>query len=163
MSPDLENTREFHIILDSITDGVFTVNKNWQIMSFNRAAEKITGIPRDEAIGQRCSDVFRANICESACALRRTMQTGSPAIGKTIYIVNVKGEQTPVSVSTALLKDQKGRIIGGVETFRDLSVVSQLRKQLEESYTFSDILSKNNEMQRLFSILPQIAHRNDIC
>ena len=47
------------IILESISDGVFTVNSNWQITSFNRAAEEITGISREEAIGKRCSEVFR--------------------------------------------------------------------------------------------------------
>jgi PAS domain S-box-containing protein len=157
MSLVSKNIHDFNIILDSITDGVFTVSKEWRIMSFNRAAEEITGIQRAEAIGQYCSDVFRANICETACVLRHTMQTGNPIVGKTIYIVDAKGEQVPVSVSTALLKDEKGNIIGGVETFRDLSVVQQLRKELQDNYSFADILSKNSQMERLFSILPQIA------
>ena len=58
------------VILDSIADGVFAVDTDWKICSFNRAAEEITGIPGDEAMGRHCSDVFRASICESACALR---------------------------------------------------------------------------------------------
>jgi len=145
------------IILDSITDGVFTVDKEWRITTFNKAAELITGIPREEAIGQRCSDVFRANICEGNCALRHTMKTGKSIVCKTIYIVDAEGERIPVSISTALLRDEKGNVIGGVETFRDLSVVEELRKELEESYSFADIISKNAEMQRIFSILPQIA------
>ena len=57
-------------ILDSIADGVFTVDENWKVTSFNKAAEKITGVPRDEAIGKSCCDVFRANICEEQCALK---------------------------------------------------------------------------------------------
>ena len=63
-------------ILDSIADGVFTVDEQWVIMSFNRAAEKITGVPGRDAIGQRCCDVFRASICEGHCALNETLQTG---------------------------------------------------------------------------------------
>ena len=43
-----------NIILDSIADGVFTVDKDWRITSFNRAAQEITGVPRDEAIGKPC-------------------------------------------------------------------------------------------------------------
>jgi PAS domain S-box-containing protein len=38
-------------ILDSITEGVFTIDSDWRITSFNRAAEKITAIPRERAIG----------------------------------------------------------------------------------------------------------------
>ena len=145
------------IILDSITDGVFTIDRDWRITSFNKAAEHITGIYKSEAIGQHCSDIFRANICETDCALKYTMETGKPILRKTIYIVTTEGEQVPVSISTALLRNERGEIIGGVESFRDLSVVEELRKELQERYSFSDIISKNSELQRIFDILPQIA------
>ena len=64
-------------ILDSINEGVFTVDLDWRITGFNRAAEKITHVSRKEAIGRQCCDVFRASICENACALRRTMSSGT--------------------------------------------------------------------------------------
>jgi len=153
-----EKIRKFtDTILDSITDGVFTVDKEWRITSFNKAAEQITGISKNEAIGKQCSDVFRASVCESDCVLRNTMNTGKPVLCRTIYIVNAEGEKISVSVSTALLKDNSGKIIGGVETFRDLRAVETLHKELNGIYTFSDIISKNSEMHKLFHILPQIA------
>ena len=65
-----------NIILDSIADGVFTVDHDWRITSFNRAAEKITGVARDEAIGQLCKDVLKADTCERSCCLRATMKNG---------------------------------------------------------------------------------------
>lgn len=145
------------VILDSIADGVFTVDREWRITSFNRAAEEITGIPRSEALGQRCCHVFRASICETHCALRQTMETGKPLVNRAIYIVDADGERIPISVSTALLKDGKGRVIGGVETFRDLSLVEELRRELSGRHSFMDIISKNREMQRLFDILPEVA------
>jgi len=145
------------IILDSITDGVFTVDRDWRITSFNKAAEEITGTTREEAIGQRCSDVFRASVCESGCVLRETMNTGKPVMCRSLYIVNADGEKVTLSVSTALLRNNSGAVIGGVETFRDLRTVETLRKSLTRQYSFSDIISKNADMQRLFSILPQIA------
>ncbi len=145
------------IILDSITDGVFTVDQEWRITSFNNAAEDITGVSRDEAIGQFCSDVFRASVCESGCVMRETMKTGEAVLCRLLYIVNADGEKVTLSVSTALLKDSDGNIIGGVETFRDLRTVETLRKTLRKKYSFCDIVSKNAEMQKLFSILPQIA------
>ncbi len=144
-------------ILDSISDGVFTVGKDWKITAFNRAAEEITGISRDEAIGKTCCDVFRASICESECTLRHTLDSGQRVVGKAIYIVNVDGRRIPISISTAILRDSEGSIMGGVETFRDLSHVDELRKELTAQYSFEDIISKNHRMRELFSILPQIA------
>jgi len=148
---------ETQIILDSIADGVFTVDSEWKITSFNRAAEKITGIVKNEAIGRHCWEVFRASICEQRCSLRHTLETGHPIVNQSIFIVNSEGERIPISISTAILKDEKGRVIGGVETFRDLSVVEELRKELSGRHSFLDIISKNKEMQRLFGILEQIS------
>lgn len=149
--------KHFNVILDSIMDGVFTVDKCWKIISFNRAAESITKVPSAEAIGKRCSEVLRASICESDCALKRTMETGKPIACKPIYIIDSHGDRIPISISTALLKDEDGNIIGGVETFRDLSLVEELRKELQGRHAFADIISSNKQMLRIFDIMPEIA------
>jgi len=60
-----------------------------------------------------------------------THRTGRPVVNKAVYILNANGERIPISISTAVLKDERGRVIGGVETFRDLSQVEELRKELE--------------------------------
>ncbi len=148
---------ETKIILDSIADGVFTVDSDHKITSFNRAAEEITDIKQDEAIGRYCWEVFKASICEKHCLLRDTMQTGRSYINQPVFILNADGRRIPVSISTALLKDRKGTVIGGVETFRDLSVEEELRKELSGSLSFQDIISKNQEMQRLFGMLELIS------
>jgi len=151
-TPDREVT-----ILDSVNEGVFTVNPDWRITAFNRAAERITGVSREQAVGSPCCDVFRANICEKDCALRRTMQSGKPVVNTTAHIINHQGERVPIRISTALLKDSDGEIIGGVETFQDLTQMEQLRKELQARYTFEDIVGRSPAMMRLFEILPQIA------
>ena len=148
---------EKDIILDSIADGVFTVDDNWRITSFNRAAEEITGVRREEAIGQRCKDVLKADVCERGCILRKTIQSGKSIVNRTVHIVDAAGRRLPISISTALLKDEKGRIIGAVETFRDISVEEQLRKAIAGRYSFEDIISKNHRMNQLFDILPDVA------
>ena len=148
------------VILDSIVDGVFTVDENWRITSFNRAAEEITGVSSGDAIGQRCSDVFHAGICESECALKEALCTGHPIVCKPIYIVNADGHRIPVSISATALKDQAGNVIGGVETFRDLSVIEQLRKELQDKYTFADIVARSAAMHRILDVLPQLADSN---
>ncbi|MBW2020660.1 MAG: sigma 54-interacting transcriptional regulator [Deltaproteobacteria bacterium] len=145
------------IILDSISDGVFTVDLGWRIMSFNKAAEQITGIPREEAIGQLCHEVFRANVCETGCVLRQTMMSGTPVRNMPVYIIRADEKRIPISVSTSLLKDEGGQVIGGVETFHDLTVIHELRKKIQKQQSFGDIISKSEKMLRLFSVLPQIA------
>lgn len=144
-------------ILESISDGVFTVDEEWRITSFNRAAEEITGIPRQEAIGRRCSEVFRSSMCEAECALRRTMKSKKAVIGKSGYIIDAAGNRIPISVSTAVLRDAEGRIVGGAETFRDLSEVETLRRELEGRFRVGDLVSRSPIMQRLFEVLPAIA------
>ncbi|MFW6032136.1 MAG: sigma-54 interaction domain-containing protein, partial [Phycisphaeraceae bacterium] len=145
------------IILDSISDGVFTVDLDWRITSFNRAAEQITGVPRAQALGQRCSEVFRASICEGGCALGKTLQSGRPVVNQAVYIVRADGQRVPISISTAILRDPAGRTVGGVETFRDLSDVEELRKQLHARYRFADIIGRSSAMQHLFELLPTVA------
>jgi PAS domain S-box-containing protein len=145
------------VILDSIADGVFTVDHAWKITFFNRAAEDITGIPAAEALGRPCWEVFRANVCETACVLRQTLETGKPVVCQPIAILRADGREIPITVSTALLKDEAGRIIGGVETFRDLSLVEELRREISRQYRLDDIISKSPLMQKIFAILPEIA------
>lgn len=145
------------VILDSIVDGVFTVDEHWHITSFNRAAEEITGVSSEDALGQRCSDVFHADICENECALKEALSTGHSVVCKPIYIVKADGHRTAVSISATALRDQGGNVIGGVETFRDLSVIEQLRKELQDKYTFADIVARSAGMRRILDVLPQLA------
>jgi len=145
------------MIMNSIADGVFTVDKDFIVTSFNRAANEITGVPVEEALGKPCCEVFRAEICEADCALKRTILTGKPVVNHAVFIVRADGNRVPISISTAVLKDEHGRVAGGVETFRDLSLVEALRREVEKSFTFEDIISRNREMQDLFAILPDVA------
>jgi PAS domain S-box-containing protein len=153
----MNGSKEKNIVLDSIADGVFTVDMDFRITSMNRAAAEILGIAEPDALGRLCFEIFHANICEHSCALRETMETGKNVINKTIYIVNSREERVPISVSTALLRDDTGAVIGGVETFRDMTAVETLRKEIEAAYTFEDIVSKNRAMREMFRILPDIA------
>jgi PAS domain S-box-containing protein len=154
---EIKKSKFFAIILNSVADGVFTVNNENKITFMNEAAEKITGYTRKEALGRNCYDVFRADICLTRCALRESIQTKTQIVNLPVTILNQQGKEIPISISTAVLKNEKGQIIGGVETFRDLSVIEALRKELSQKYLLADIISKNHRIQEIFSILPDIA------
>jgi len=148
-------------ILESICDGVFTVDSEWRITSFNRAAELITGTSREQAIGQRCSEVFRSSMCEAHCALRQTLESGKPIINRSGYIITAAGRRVPISISTAVLRDKQGTIIGGAETFRDLSEVEALRKQLKGRYQLGDLISHSPAMHDIFNLISAVASSSD--
>ncbi len=145
------------VILESISDGVFTVDCNRRITSFNRAAEEITGTRREDAIGRYCWEVFRSNMCESNCGLQRSMDEGKAFVSSSGYIINSSQQKVPVTVSTSPLRSENGRIMGGVETFRDYSQIEELKKELAGTCRLDDMVSRNAEMKKIFQLLPRVA------
>jgi len=144
-------------ILESISDGVFTVDSSWRITSFNKAAERITGIPRMKAIGRRCFEVFRSNMCGKNCALQKTMESNVPIIDRSASIINSAGDKVPISISTALLRNRSNEVIGGAETFRDLSIVEKLRQEVEGRVKIGEMVTRSHAMNKIIEILPQVA------
>jgi PAS domain S-box-containing protein len=144
-------------ILDSVADGVFTVDKNMRITTYNKAAEKITGFTADEAIGQYCYNIFRAEACHDACPVKESLETEQPVTDREVNIISKDNRKVPISISAAVLRDHDGKAIGGVETMRDQSVIYALKRQIENKYTFGDLTSRNTTMMKLFDILPDIA------
>ncbi|BAH77613.1 sigma-54 interaction domain-containing protein [Solidesulfovibrio magneticus] len=144
-------------IMDSLADGVFTVDLNWTITFFNRAAAEITGIPAREAIGRKCHDVFQSSICDGSCALKSCMEDKVTLSNKSIHIVRPDGKKIPLSISAAPLLDRRGRVAGGVETFRDLSDIQLMRKKLQGACSLDDIITRSRALTRTLNILPRIA------
>lgn len=147
----------YRAILESISDGVFTVDKDWRITWFNAAAERITGIPRREAMGRFCHEVFRSSMCETHCALRETLESGQPVVQRSGFIVDAEGRRIPVSVTTAVLRDRDGRVCGGAETFRDLSELDGLRNELQHRFRMGDMIGRSKAMRKVMDILPAVA------
>lgn len=144
-------------ILESISDGVFTVDLDWRITYFNQAAAVITGVPKEQAVGQLCSEVFKSNKCERDCPLRQTLRTRTPLINRPGCLIRGDGQRVPISVSTAIMTDEQGRITGGAETFRDLSEIEDLRQQLQGKSSFGSLISSSPAMVRLIQTLPAYA------
>lgn len=145
------------LILDSIVEGVFTVDSHMKVTYFNKAAEKITGINRTKAVGMYCYNVLKSNICENNCPIRLSFKTGTETINKHKNILRIDGKKIPVTLNSSVLRDNKGNMIGGVETFRDLSPIVELQKEIERRYTFEDIVTKSPDILKIFDVLPNIA------
>ncbi|OEU65834.1 MAG: Fis family transcriptional regulator [Desulfovibrio sp. S3730MH75] len=144
-------------VLDSLADGVFTVDKDWNITFFNEAASRITGITGDEAVGSKCWDVFHSSLCDGNCALRSCMKHNDRISNKSIFFIHADGKKVPISISASPLIDTDGKIIGGVESFRDLTDIQIMRREVLESWRFEDIIGKSKPLAKVFSIMPQVS------
>ncbi len=144
-------------ILESIGEAVFTVDLEGRVTSFNAAAERLVGLSRAEAVGMRCRDVFRADVCLGRCPLQRTLQGGPPVRDLRVTVLDRHMDEVPVTISTAALRDASGRVVGGVEILRDVSDVEALRRELHGQAVFEDIVGRSPPMRELFRLLPDVA------
>lgn len=104
-------------VLNSINDGVFSINRKRQIISFNHAAEKITGWQRDEVIGRNCQEVFNGGSC-TECILGESIEQGIPIVNRSLFMTTAQGKQILVNINTTPLMGTDGEITGGVQVFR---------------------------------------------
>src|SRR4030043_1532825 len=112
-----EADRFFNVILNSIAGVVITTDNEGKITFINKAAEEITGFSSKEAIGHFCFDIFRADICQTRCALKQTLKTKKEITNLPVTILNKQGKKMPISISTAELKIEKEQIMGVAKTF----------------------------------------------
>ena len=144
-------------ILESISEGVLTVDRDRKVTSFNHAAEVITGFRADDAIGQNCHDILRTSVCEGRCPTEATLSSGEAVNNIQTEIISKSGVRKPISINTVPLRDNKGTIIGAVETFRDLSEMESLRKEISRDYTYEDIVGRDERIKEILALLPDVA------
>ncbi|MFV0437150.1 MAG: PAS domain-containing protein [Desulfopila sp.] len=113
------------LALDSIAEGVFTVDHQKKITFFNQAAERITGWQETEVVGLPCSTVFSTPLCDDACLMSRAIDKGDRLCKRTVFVTTKNGRSIPVLISATPLFDLDNNIIGGVETFRDITATLQ--------------------------------------
>jgi PAS domain S-box-containing protein len=144
------------IILDSLAEGVVTVDRKGRITAFNRAAERLTGLERGGVLGRDCQVVF-GPCCGGVCIIAETLRTGTTLRDHPGRLKDGAGTVRPVAVTTNLLTDAAGRILGAVGTLRDLSRERALAHELKERWRFADLVSRSPRMQQLFDIVLAVA------
>lgn len=130
-------------ILNGISEGVYFVDINRKISFWNKGAEKITGYLSKEIVNRYCCDNILNHVdetgkelCISGCPLLDTMNDGKPREQK-VYLRHKNGFRIPVIVKVISIYE-KGKIIGAVETFTDVSPNKML------------LQSNNNLMENIF-------------
>jgi len=144
-------------ILDSIGEGLLTVDKDFKINFFNRSAEQITGYKREEMLNQFCKYVFKCELCETKCPIGLVLESGNPLYDVRSSIEIKSGSRKPIKLNAAILKNDSEEPIGGVISFRDLSELESIRKDVSSSGNYYGIIGHGKLMQDMFRLIQEIA------
>ncbi|HHN75086.1 MAG TPA: PAS domain-containing protein [Acidobacteria bacterium] len=143
-------------IVNSIADGIFTVDEQRRILSFSQKMAEITGIPARQAEGRACEEVLRGSKCGSDCPLSWSIEHGQVVDGCR-EVLRVGGRDLPVAITTAFLLDEEGRRVGLTGVLSDRSEVERLHRELEERYSFRKIIGRSRPMQDLFEVVEAVS------
>jgi len=122
------------VILDCLSDGVYVCDRERRIVYWSKSAERITGWQPEDVVGRLCledvlchEDKDGHRLCgEEHCPLHRSMVTGATTtVPVIVYARGKDGRKIPMQVTTAPIRNEPGEVIGGVETFRDVSPMLQ--------------------------------------
>jgi len=152
----MENRQSLKSILNSISEGVMTLDENWRIASWNRAAEKITGFSKEEVLGMECSKLFRSPVCMENCPVDRSLSCGHPHQDVKVAIRNKRNEVIHLLINAAPLYDSNGSIIGGLETFRDVSQSYWMQEELQNHYGYNTIVGRSDAMCKVYESLDSL-------
>ncbi|HEY4755536.1 MAG TPA: sigma 54-interacting transcriptional regulator [Ignavibacteriaceae bacterium] len=153
----IDQKNKLDAIFNSNIEGTFTIDKDWNITSFNDSAVKITGHKKSESIGKKCWEIFNSAICRNGCHMEQTMQKGKTMIGNELEILNKNGTRIPIRVNSGILLNNKGEKVGAVETFIDISEIKNLSSHLDEKFKYENIVGKNKEIKQIISVLESVA------
>ena len=156
MSP-IRDKETIYSIIRGLALPFFVVDKDNKIIFFNEPLEKLTGYSEQEVLGKPCHEILRSEICKEHCFLKETMATGRDAVNLEMTIQRKNDLPIPVRITTSVIKDKEGNIIGGMESFRDVSFLKALRKEIREKYTYHKIVSRNKKILETLDDLTDIA------
>lgn len=129
-------------IIEGSADGVMIFDDRWRITTFNRAMERLTGWPRDEAIGRPCAEVLGyknaqgANLCLTDCPLQRRPYTEHPVAEG--WIETRDGRQRYLESRYSPTRGTRGELLGAIANVRDIT--AQKREE-EQQLTFISVVS----------------------
>jgi len=116
-------------ILQTTPSAVFTVDTDKIITSWNKMAETITGYSAEAIIGQSCM-ILGSSACTQACNLFNPERHPGPILNQECDLIDFSGNKKHILKNTDLLYNERGEIIGGIESFVDQSEIVQITRDL---------------------------------
>jgi PAS domain S-box-containing protein len=152
----IQEKNKLETIFNSLLEGTFTVNSEWEITSFNRAAEGITGFTVEEAIGKKYWQVFPSEDGKEDLQLKAFIADHHPTLLRETTIIRKDGSRVLVRINSAPLMDTKGNKTGRVVTFEDISVMKNLSEHIEERFHFKNIIGRSKPMIKVFNLMENV-------
>jgi len=149
--------RRLKIILDNLDIGVLTVDRGGHITFFNNRAETITGFSRGDVLGKSCSIIFGQTSSRDMLLFKETIADGQARSSTAGEIQTRERQVIPMRANYIALKNEDGRIVGGLATIADLSLKYQFNSEIKGRYTFYDMVGKDPAIQKIFEIVPVVA------
>ncbi len=143
-------------VLDSIAEGVFTVDRDGRITSLNRTAERILGHAAQDVLGQASQEVFPPEICGPDSPLQETLQAGRHIRDREVLIANHQGKGVPLSLTTGPFRDEAGTTLGAVCTLRDLREIDRIAEERRSRTPFTGIIGKHPRIREVFDLVEMI-------
>lgn len=153
----MEETTTKQEILDSIAEGLFTIDKEFKINFINIAAEKITGFSKDEAVGQICRKIFRCELNEVECPIAKVLEEDKNIFELKSKIKSKDNSKIPIKLNAAVLKNKNSEPVGGVVSFRDISHDLDIESFLSQNTNFYGIVGHSKSMTDIFYLIQEIA------
>ncbi len=144
-------------ILESIGEGVFTVDKNFRINFFNKAAERITGYKREKVVGQFCKHVFRSKLCFTDCPIALALKSKKTIYDFESHIHTKTGSNKPIKLNSAVLYNDNNEPTGGIISFRDITELAGLKQCLSEETNFHGVIGHSKQMLEIFQLIRELS------
>lgn len=143
-------------VLDSISEGVMTLDRDWKILTWNKAAERITGYKREEVLGKECAELLGLSFCHENCPVDKALMCGHARNDIEVSMRNKDHQIIHLVVNAAPLYDEDGNIMGGLEMFRDVSRSHWMRQELKNQYNYEEIIGVSDAMIEVFGLLESL-------
>lgn len=144
-------------ILNSIAEGVITVDKTFKVNFINRAAEEIMGYKKDEVLGQFCKYILKCDLCQTKCPIGIVLESGTNLYDYSSVIYDKNGNRKPIKLNAAILKSSDDKPVGGVISFRDVSELERIKQESNLISNFFGIVGHGKAMQEIFRLILEIS------
>lgn len=143
-------------VLDALGYGLFAVDEGWNVLIFNKEAERITGFRRDEALGCKCWEIFHTEFCNDRCPLQQALNSGSRAERRQVHFLTRDNRRVALEISASALRETGGLIMG-VECFREVSAAPVAGADPPAGNPLRHIVGRHPLMIQLFDVLRMVA------
>ena len=148
-----ESEARSRLILQTMPSGLFTVDLERKITSWNKEAEEIIGPKAEEVIGKDCLEVLECVECKKGCVLLDD-KVDKPIYGKEC-VIHIDGEDIIISKNMDILRDSEGNTIGGLEIFIN---ITERKRAEKEKKKLEAQLQHAQKMEAIGTLAGGIAH-----